>query len=134
MADARFDAIDWNWRGRAIKLIDTAGLRRKAKRADALEHLSSVDAMRAIQFAEIVILLIDAATVQDFGQGIEKQDLQLASHVEAEGRGLVVAINKYLFEILEAAPARQDSLAPLGAVRDLRWWTILGARLQNHEN
>ena len=88
-------AIDWTWRGRAIKLIDTAGLRRKAKIADALERLSAVDAMRAIQFAEIVILLIDAVTVQDFGQGIEKQDLQLASHIEAEGRGLVVAINKW---------------------------------------
>lgn len=88
-------AIEWAWRGRAVKLIDTAGLRRKAKVSDPLEKLSAIDAMRAIQFADIVVLLIDAVTVQDFGQGIEKQDLQIASHVEAEGRGLVIAVNKW---------------------------------------
>lgn len=88
-------AIGWQWKGRAIKLVDTAGLRRKAKAVEALEKLSAIDAMRAIQFADIVVLLIDAVTVQDFGAGIEKQDLQLAAHVEAEGRGLVVALNKW---------------------------------------
>ena len=88
-------AIDWRWKGRAIKLVDTAGLRRKAKAVDALEKLSAIDAMRAIQFADIVVLLIDAVTVQDFGAGIEKQDLQIAAHVEAEGRGLVIAVNKW---------------------------------------
>jgi GTP-binding protein len=88
-------AIDWQWKGRPIKLVDTAGLRRKAKVSDSLERLSAIDAMRAIQFADIVVLLVDAVTVQDFGAGIEKQDLQIAAHVEEEGRGLVVAVNKW---------------------------------------
>jgi len=88
-------AIDWRWRGRAIRLVDTAGLRRKGKVDDPLEKLSAIDAMRAIQFAEIVVLIVDAVTVQDFGHGIEKQDLKIASHVETEGRGLVVAMNKW---------------------------------------
>jgi GTP-binding protein len=88
-------SIDWQWKERAIKLVDTAGLRRKAKVADPLEKLAAIDAMRAIQYADIVVLLIDAVTVQDFGHGIEKQDLQIAAHIEAEGRGLVIALNKW---------------------------------------
>jgi GTP-binding protein len=88
-------AISWRWKGRPIKLVDTAGLRRRAKVAGALERLAAQDAMRAIQFADVVILLIDALTVQDFGQGLEKQDLQLAEHIEREGRALVVAANKW---------------------------------------
>lgn len=100
-------SIDWAWRGRAIKLIDTAGLRRKGKVTDPLETLSAIDAMRAIQFAEMVVLLIDAVTVQDFGAGIEKQDLHIAAHVEAEGRGLVVALNKW--DLVEN-PSKQRQL------------------------
>ncbi len=88
-------SIPWHWKHRAINLIDTAGLRRRAKVTGELEKLAAVDAMRAIQYAEIVVLLIDAVTVQDFGKGIEKQDLQIAEHVGNEGRGLVVAVNKW---------------------------------------
>jgi GTP-binding protein len=109
-------AIDWQWKGRPVKLVDTAGLRRKAKAVDALERLAAIDAMRAIQFADIVVLLIDAATVQDFGHGIEKQDLQIAAHVEAEGRGLVVAVNKW---DLVADPAKQRRLARESLERSL---------------
>jgi GTP-binding protein len=97
-------AIPWEWGGRAIRLIDTAGLRRRAKVEGALERLAAGDAMLAIRFAEIVILLIDAVTVQDFGAGLEKQDLQLAEHVEREGRALVLAANKW---DLIADPAKQ---------------------------
>ncbi|MGH7002755.1 MAG: ribosome biogenesis GTPase Der, partial [Alphaproteobacteria bacterium] len=120
-------AIDWRWRERAIRLVDTAGLRRKAKVADPLEKLSAIDAMRAIQFADIVVLLIDAVTVQDFGQGIEKQDLQIAAHVEAEGRGLVVALNKW---DLVADPSKQRKLVKdshdrsLAQLRDVPMVTI----------
>lgn len=109
-------AIDWQWMGRPIKLVDTAGLRRKAKVSDSLEKLAAVDAMRAIQFADIVVLLIDAVTVQDFGQGIEKQDLQIAAHVEAEGRGLVIAVNKW---DLVADPAKQRRLVRESLERSL---------------
>jgi GTP-binding protein len=109
-------AIDWQWQGRAVKLVDTAGLRRRAKVVDQLERLSAIDALRAIQFADIVVLLVDAATVQEFGRGLEKQDLQLAAHVEAEGRGLVVAVNKW---DLVADPARQRRLVAESLERSL---------------
>jgi GTP-binding protein len=120
-------AIDWQWRGRPIRLVDTAGLRRKAKVDDPLERLSAIDAMRAIQFADIVVLLVDAVTVQDFGYGIEKQDLQIAAHVEAEGRGLVVAVNKWDLVEDQAKQRRmvRESLdASLAQIRDVPMVTM----------
>ena len=95
------DAISFEWRwpdredGRAIRLIDTAGVRRRAKVDGSLERLSVMDTWRAIRFADIVILMIDARTVQAFGHGIEKQDLTIARQVEEEGRGLAIAANKW---------------------------------------
>jgi GTP-binding protein len=109
-------SIDWQWKGRAIKLVDTAGLRRKAKVTEALEKLAAIDALRAIQFADIVVLLIDAVTVQDFGHGLEKQDLQIAAHIEAEGRGLVIAVNKW--DLVED-PAKQRRLVRESLERSL---------------
>ena len=82
-------AIDWEWRGRAVRLIDTAGLRKKAKVQDKLEKLSVADALHAVDFAEVVVLLLDATL------GLEAQDLRIADRVLQEGRALVIALNKW---------------------------------------
>lgn len=82
-------AVEWRWRDRGVRLIDTAGLRRRAKVAEKLEKLSVADTLSAIRFAEIVVLVIDAE------QMLERQDLAIASLVEAEGRALVLAVNKW---------------------------------------
>ena len=82
-------AVEWRWRGKAVRLIDTAGLRRKAKVEEKLEKLSVADTLRAIRFAEVVILVIDAE------QMLERQDLAIARLVEEEGRALVLAVNKW---------------------------------------
>ena len=81
--------IDWSFNGQKIRLWDTAGLRRKAKVQDDLEKLSVADALRAIRFSEVVILVVDAEVP------FEKQDLQIADLVEQEGRALVIALNKW---------------------------------------
>jgi GTP-binding protein len=81
--------VDWEWRGRAFRLVDTAGIRRKAKVVGKLEKLSVGDALRAIRFAEVVVLVMDATAP------LEKQDLQLADLVANEGRALVLALNKW---------------------------------------
>lgn len=82
-------AVDWEWDGMAVKLFDTAGLRKRARVTEKLEKLSVADTMRAIQFAEVVVLLLDAEI------GIEKQDLKIAERVVEEGRALVIALNKW---------------------------------------
>ncbi len=82
-------AIEWSWKGRKIRLFDTAGMRRRAKVADKVEKLSVADAQRAVRFAEVVVLLLDAQSP------MEKQDLQIASAVVEEGRALVIALNKW---------------------------------------
>jgi GTPase len=82
-------AVDWEWQGRPFRLVDTAGIRRKAKVVGKLEKLSVGDALRAIRFAEVVVLVMDAT------EPLEKQDLQLADLVAQEGRALVLALNKW---------------------------------------
>jgi GTP-binding protein len=82
-------AVDWEWQGRPLRLVDTAGLRRRAKVEAKLEKLSAADTLRAIRFAEVVVLVLDAE------QGLEKQDLTIASLVAEEGRALVIAANKW---------------------------------------
>jgi GTP-binding protein len=81
--------VDWEWRGRAVRLVDTAGLRRRARVEGKLEKLAVADALRAIRYAEVVVLLLDATIP------FEKQDLHLAALVEREGRALVVALDKW---------------------------------------
>ncbi|MEM8917614.1 MAG: ribosome biogenesis GTPase Der [Pseudomonadota bacterium] len=82
----QLEGIDPN---RRVRLIDTAGMRKRAKVSDKLEKLSVADAKRAIDFAEVVVLLLDAT------KGLEAQDLRIADQVIQEGRCLVIAINKW---------------------------------------
>jgi GTP-binding protein len=82
-------AIDWSWKDRPVRLIDTAGMRKKAKVDDKLEKLSVADARRAVDFAEVVVLLLDGT------RGLESQDLRIADNVLQEGRALLIAINKW---------------------------------------
>lgn len=85
------DAIaeDWEYKGRAIKLVDTAGMRRKSNVQDPLEKLAVSDALRVIRYANVVVVLLDANIA------LEKQDLNLISLVEREGRAVVIGINKW---------------------------------------
>jgi GTP-binding protein len=80
--------VDFAWRGRQMKLFDTAGLRKRARVEDKLEKLAGADGLRAAKFAEVVILLVDASAP------LEKQDLTIADLVAREGRALVIAVNK----------------------------------------
>ena len=80
---------DWSWKGRTIKLWDTAGIRRKSRVQQRLEKLSVSDAMRAIRFAECVVVVMDATLP------IERQDLTLADLVSREGRAVVLALSKW---------------------------------------
>ncbi|UUL81245.1 ribosome biogenesis GTPase Der [Sphingomonas sp. S1-29] len=87
-------AIDWVWtdaenKDRRVRLIDTAGMRKRAKVQEKLEKLSVADALRAVDFAEVVVLLLDAT------KGLEVQDLKIADKVLQEGRALVIALNKW---------------------------------------
>jgi GTP-binding protein len=82
-------AVDWEWKGTPIRLIDTAGLRRRARVVEKLERLSGADADRAVRYAHVVVLVLDANDM------LEKQDLTIARHVIEEGRALIIAANKW---------------------------------------
>jgi GTP-binding protein len=82
-------AIDWGWDGRRVRLIDTAGMRRRARIEERLERLSVADTRRAVRFAGTVVLVMDAQ------QPLERQDLTIANLVAEEGRALVLAVNKW---------------------------------------
>src|SRR5271169_2993779 len=82
-------AVDWMWSERPIRLVDTAGLRRRPRVEGKLEELSVGDALRAIRFAESVILVLDAL------QPFERQDLTIARLVADEGRAVVLAASKW---------------------------------------
>jgi GTPase len=82
-------ATDWSWQGREIKLWDTAGIRRKSRVTGKIEKLAVSDALRAIRFADCVVVLIDASMV------IERQDLALSDLVATEGRAVVLALSKW---------------------------------------
>ncbi len=82
-------SVEWDWKGRTIKMFDTAGMRRKAKVQEKLEKLSVADGLRAIRFAETVVIVFDATIP------FEKQDLQIVDLVLREGRAAVLAFNKW---------------------------------------
>ncbi|SMD03259.1 ribosome biogenesis GTPase Der [Rhizobium sp. RU36D] len=90
-------SVEWDWRGRTIKMFDTAGMRRKAKVTEKLEKLSVADGLRAIRFAETVVIVFDATIP------FEKQDLQIVDLVLREGRAAVLAFNKW--DLVEDAQA-----------------------------
>ena len=90
-------AIDWQWQGREVRLIDTAGMRKRAQVQDKLEKLAVADALHAVDFAEVVVLLLDAT------RGLEAQDLKIADRVLQEGRALMIALNKW--DVAENASA-----------------------------
>ena len=94
--------VEWDYQGHRIALVDTAGLRRKARINQKLEQLSVGDALRAIQYAEVVALVLDGDQI------LERQDLTIARHVVEEGRALVLVINKW--DIVSNKPAAMSAL------------------------
>jgi GTP-binding protein len=96
-------AVELSWHGRQFRVHDTAGLRRRSRIAEKLEKLSVADALNAVRFAEVVVLLMDAETP------FEEQDLRIADLIEREGRALVIAINKW--DLVERRP---------GLIKELR--------------
>ena len=90
-------SLDWVWKDRPVRLVDTAGLRKRAKVEDKLERLSAADTKRSIDYAEVVVLLLDAT------RGLEAQDLRIAAQVIEEGRALIIALNKW--DVAENASA-----------------------------
>jgi GTP-binding protein len=97
-------AVDWAWKGTPIRLVDTAGLRRRARVVEKLERLSGADTERAVRYAHVVVLVLDA------NDPLEKQDLTIARHVIEEGRALVIAANKW--------DAVEDKSAALKALKE----------------
>lgn len=85
------DAVDvaWQWRGRTFVLVDTAGLRKRARIEDRLEKITAAASLRAIRTSDVVILVVDAT------RALEKQDVTIAARAVAQGRPLVVALNKW---------------------------------------
>jgi GTP-binding protein len=120
--------VPWEWEGRTINLVDTAGIRRKARVEGKLEHLAVGDSLRSIQYAEIVVLLLDATIP------FEKQDLALADLVYREGRAMVIAINKWdLIEDKqkELAKLREECERLLPQLRGVPLVTISGLQGRN---
>ena len=120
--------VPWEWEGRTINLVDTAGIRKKARVEGKLEKLSVGDSLRSIQYAEIVVLLLDATIP------FEKQDLALADLVYREGRAMVIALNKWdLIEDKQATlvKLREECERLLPQLRGVPLVTISGLQGRN---
>ncbi len=136
-------AAGFTWQGQAMKLVDTAGMRRKAKVAEQkLETMAVEDTLRVIQFAHVVVILMDAACP------LERQDLNIVSLVEREGRAPVVALNKwdevkdkegYLkvfeYEIARLLPqVKKVPVVPVSALKGTGVNKLLGAVLTSYQH
>ncbi|MDF1790992.1 MAG: ribosome biogenesis GTPase Der [Thalassobaculaceae bacterium] len=124
------DAIEvpWTYKDREIHLIDTAGLRRKARVVEKLERMSTTDSMRAVRFAQVVMLVLDA------DQMLEKQDLAIARTVLDQGRALIIAVNKWDAVADKAAAGKRlrDRLdTSLAQVRGIPWIPVSALRGSN---
>jgi GTP-binding protein len=95
-------AVDITWNGRDFRVFDTAGLRRRSRIEEKLEKLSVADALRAVRFAEVVVLMMDAQNK------FEEQDLRIADLIEREGRAIVIAVNKW--DLVDAKPGAISAL------------------------
>ncbi|MCL4674766.1 MAG: ribosome biogenesis GTPase Der, partial [Pararhodobacter sp.] len=111
-------SVPFSWGGTPMRLFDTAGMRRKARITEKLEKLSVADGLRAVKFAEVVVVLLDAAIP------FETQDLRIADLAEREGRAVVIAVNKWDIE-----EDRQDKLKELLAAFDRHLPQLRGAPL-----
>ncbi len=104
-------AIPFTWKGKPLKLVDTAGMRKRANVNEKLEKLAVADSLRAIQYAHVCVLMLDAT------QPLESQDKHIASHIESEGRGCVIALNKWDLvddpeEVMEAIRFEAEKVMP----------------------
>ncbi len=95
-------SVEINWKGRDFRVFDTAGLRRRSRIEEKLEKLSVADALRAVRFAEVVVLMMDAQ------HRFEEQDLRIADLIEREGRAIVIAVNKW--DLMSAKGGQISSL------------------------
>lgn len=112
-------AVAWTHKDRVMRLVDTAGLRRQAKITGRLERIAGAETFRAIRLAQVVVLVIDGTL------GLERQDLRIAAQVIAEGRALILAVNKWdavvdqkqvLQDILDRAGESISQVKPLPVV------------------
>jgi GTP-binding protein len=111
-------SVPFTWDGTPMRIFDTAGMRKKAKVQEKIEKLSVADGLRAVKFAEVVVVLLDAAIP------FETQDLRIADLAEREGRAVVVAVNKWDLE-----DEKQDKLKALKEAFDLHLPQLRGAPL-----
>jgi len=122
--------VSWEFRGRAIRLVDTAGMRRRARVDDRVEGLAGADARRAIRFAHVAVLVLDAT------QPLEKLDLTIARMIAEEGRAPVIALNKWDLvndrkPVLDAVADRiETSLAQVRGVRVVALSALTGQGLR----
>src|SRR4051794_4183674 len=116
-------AVDLEWQGRPFRLYDTAGMRRRSRIEEKVEKLSVADALNAVRFAEVVVVLVET------GQALEEQDQRIADLVEQEGRALLLAVSKW--DLQEAKPGAIKKLRDLAAekltqVKDLPLVAVSG--------